>query len=528
MSDGAPAHGPLPTNGRGPGSAAGRAPGVSSIRRRVGLAVLAAALAGGVLTTLVVWLVVRIETHELMDQSLRESAALLAPAMDAAASAPSGPPAWTVVPHRDGRHLVWQLVDAHDGALRRHSLHAPAAPLLAPESLRRLAPLPTAQPAAGTAQALQPGRPTDSADTRWRVIALPLPLARPAWLLVAHSESERREVVREAVRPVLLTLLAGAGLLALLSALLVRRELRPLARLSQDVHDYDPLRPETAPQPTGRTELQPIADAVSALGQRLARRIHGERAFGAHAAHALRTPLAGLDTQLALALRELPPGQQARVRAARQATQRLIRVSQALLTMLRAGSEPQRQRQPLDDLVALLEPQPAVVLQPGPLLEGDPDLLAAVLLNAHDNARRHGARRLTITVIHRTEPGSDTTWQQLTLRDDGHGCDAATRARLLAGLAGTQTPAGRGTAGAPGGAAARSLPPPLDGLGLPLADLVARSHGGQLSLPDEGSGFTLVLAWPLPDDRPDADTGTPPAAGDGDRPGEARGRSAGR
>ncbi|MEN9892313.1 MAG: hypothetical protein RLY78_2608 [Pseudomonadota bacterium] len=503
--------------------------GTTSIRRRVGLSVLAATLAGGVLTTGVVWLVVRIETHELLDQGLRESAALLAPAM-LSATTDTAPP-WTVRPHRDGRHLAWQLIDVADGGIRRQSRHAPAGPMLPPARLQTLAPPQTA--AAGDAPLVEPGQPSDSSDGRWRVVALPLPLARPAWLLVAHSEAERREVVREAVRPVLLTLLAGAGLLALLCALLVRRELRPLQRLSQDVHDYDPLRPDTAPQPTGRTELQPIAEAVSALGQRLARRIHGERAFGAHAAHALRTPLAGLDTQLALALRELPADQQARVRAARQATQRLIRVSQALLTMLRAGSEPRRQRQPLDDLVALLDPQPAVVLPPGPLLEGDPDLLAAVLLNAHDNARRHGARQLTITITHRAEPGSDTPWQELTLRDDGRGCDAATRARLRAGLAGiefTDDPAeaagGAGqTAGQPAGRSSgnpqghphdslsgRHLPPPLDGLGLPLADLVARGHGGRLSLPDDSPadssddspGFTLVLAWPLPAPAPPA------------------------
>ncbi|MBK9362956.1 MAG: hypothetical protein IPM99_18555 [Rubrivivax sp.] len=58
-------------------------------------------------------------------------------------------------------------------------------------------------------------------------------------------------------------------------------------------------------------------DAIEALGERLARRVANERAFGAHSAHALRTPLAGIDLQLAVAEREAPPALQPRLARAR-------------------------------------------------------------------------------------------------------------------------------------------------------------------------------------------------------------------
>ena len=78
-------------------------------------------------------------------------------------------------------------------------------------------------------------------------------------------------------------------------------------------------------------------DAISALGERLARRVANERAFSAHAAHALRTPLAGIDTQLAVAQREAPASLQPRLARVREAAGRLTRVVSALLALFRSG-----------------------------------------------------------------------------------------------------------------------------------------------------------------------------------------------
>ncbi|MFO1266659.1 MAG: histidine kinase dimerization/phospho-acceptor domain-containing protein [Rubrivivax sp.] len=77
-------------------------------------------------------------------------------------------------------------------------------------------------------------------------------------------------------------------------------------------------------------------------GARLAANAAAERAFSAHAAHALRTPLAGLEAQLAVAQREAPPALQGRLARMRGATTRLSHVVTALLALFRSGSELKR------------------------------------------------------------------------------------------------------------------------------------------------------------------------------------------
>src|SRR5512134_193270 len=93
----------------------------------------------------------------------------------------------------------------------------------------------------------------------------------------------------------------------------VRRELQPLQTLSERLRMHDPLARSPLLGAAERAELAPVHAAIDALGQRLADRVAQERAFATHAAHALRTPLAGMDAQLAVALREVAPEHQPRL-----------------------------------------------------------------------------------------------------------------------------------------------------------------------------------------------------------------------
>ena len=436
-----------------------------SIRGRVLRTQLWWSLLTVVAMTMAVWLAVQQEVDELMDDSLQSVAhGLLGPLLeqpppasgageraaqgampDPAARAPrdNGGNA-TLSARSAGPRFVWQLVGP--GAQSPVLASARGAPTVAL----------VATPSPGF---------TDLPD--WRVYGLALGL-EGRMLYVAQSREERREAQIELV---FAFVLAGLPMLVLGLVWLnarVRQDLQPLQALSRRLADFDPLRPGATLGVAAHDELRPVQLAIDALATRLARRVAHERAFTAHAAHALRTPLAGIDAQLAVALRQASPELQPRLQRVRAAAERLQRVVAALLAMFRSGAEVEHR--PLD-LAALAARLPLeglalrVQVEAGEALAGDADLLTAALLNLLDNAQRHGATLVTLSV---PRPGV------LRVQDNGSGI-APDRLQDLQQALAAQAYEGR------------------MGLGLMLADLVARAHGGSLLLPAAGPGFTALL-----------------------------------
>jgi signal transduction histidine kinase len=422
-----------------------------SIRGRVTHTLLVISWVWGVLIAAVVWQVVGHEVDELMDQGLRESAEVFHGVIGRLPIDAQRPGA--VSEHTDyEEHLVWQLVDPRSGQVLVRSHRAPEIPIVR----------------AHTAET------TTSHDGQWRAVTLAMRHTPDRFLLVAQSMGERHDARQEVVLYTMLSALLLGGLAALALRVRMQQELQPLANFSRAVQAFDPMLPGTVPAGAGRAELLPMEDAVRDLGERLARRVRSERAFAAHAAHALRTPLAGMDVQLAMALKEAPEMLRPRLVHMRQASMRLTRVVQALLSMFRSGLGPQRQWVVLTDLLASLPTSGMQVVCEGEATcHADPDLLAAVLMNLLDNAQRHGARQ----VVLRLTRGHGLT--RLEVCDDGAGCDNPTRERLRTALAQQD----QDCAG-------------LSGLGLALADLVVRAHGGRLALPDVTQGFVVSLCWP--------------------------------
>lgn len=421
-----------------------------SIRLRLTRLLVAVALGWGLLVSVVVWLAVRHEVDELLDETLQASAEVLGRLLSVDRLNPKDP-APEVSDPVAGRHehYAWQLIGPGGQVLLRSAR--------APQQAWLSLPLPGF---------------SDAADG-WRLYGLPLDGGEHV-LYVAQARDERLEAQAEVAWSSIVAALAIGAAGAWWLRRRVLRELQPLAELPQVLDRYEPLPPAVPLPPASHRELAPVHEAIEALGQRLARRVANEQAFSAHVAHALRTPLAGIDTQLAVAQREAGPELQPRLARAREAAGRLARVVSALLALFRSGTELHWQ---LIDLPSLVErlPHDALALQlpPGAAVRADADLLTAALINLIDNAVRHGARSLQLQML----GGPDG--QRLRLLDDGRGVDAERRADLDQALR-SQAYEGR------------------MGLGLMLADLVARAHGGALSLPAVAAGFAVELRLGLP------------------------------
>lgn len=400
------------------------------------------------------------EVDQLMDDALQESAEVLygllvmhadelplrvgdVDAVDSPGLARTLP----APPHEE--RLVWQLIrDERSIVLRSH--RAPEQKLL----LTRFEP------------GIQDG------PDGWRVYAMKLPQAGLA-LYVGQRDASRTRSRFSAIAAV------GAGALSagLCCAWWLRRRaarlLEPLKQLAAEVKAYDPAADPAALAPARHEEFVEVHRAVVDLGTRLAERLERERAFSAHAAHALRTPLAGMDAQLAVAIEEAPNFLRPRLLQVRQAATRLQGVVKGLLAMFRSRDLLRPQRMALPDVVEQL---PLDRLGPGIQATGfvtaDLELLFAALANLIENSARHGARHIWIDCEPR--PGE---LQCLTIEDDGSGMNKEARERLIAGL--QSEDGGDGV-----------------GLGLRLAVLVAQAHGGHLEIeaPQRtSSGFRVSL-----------------------------------
>lgn len=373
------------------------------------------------------------EVDELLDDALQASAQQLAPLLTALPEA-----AVDVAPQ--GERFAWLWLDSADRPVRRSA-------------------------AAQAAWAQQTPASGFATLPAWRVYVHPL--GAQGRLLVAQTRAERIEA-RDEVRGFGLMTGLGTALLGLpLLAWRAARELQPLHTLAAKLQSFDPkhLEPRSLAQVLGepeREELREVHRALEALSQRLHERLQFERGFAVQAAHLLRTPLAGMDAQLAVAQREQPD--LPRLVRVREALQRLQQVVLALLRLFR--SEPEVQRQPLEAR-ALLADLPLGSLKlaagaPCPVL-ADAELLRAALLNLIDNAQRHGARTLHLSL---------SAPQTLLLQDDGSGLPGGEAA-----LADLRTQLADGTGG----------------LGLRLAQLVAQAHGGDLFLLPVPQGFAVQL-----------------------------------
>jgi two-component system OmpR family sensor kinase len=257
---------------------------------------------------------------------------------------------------------------------------------------------------------------------------------------------------------------------------------------SRAPHQLHPVEPNLVP-----LELQPMLETVNSLMARVSKLVDAERAFAAHTAHELRTPLAAARAQAQRLVHEAQehgaPRLVERTQALVRQLDRLTRLASRLLQLARIDSGVALRREPIDlsQLAGLVMDEFGearahgqldihVEVQPLEPIEGDIDALGIALRNLIDNALKHGGEQARVRIC--VGPG------RLAVQDNGPGIPVDQVSRLA-------QPFERGSTVAEG-----------SGLGLTMVQTVARQSGALLAFTTLDAGaapwrFEVSLVFPL-------------------------------
>ncbi len=274
----------------------------------------------------------------------------------------------------------------------------------------------------------------------------------------------------------------------------IRSELASINRLAdqirqRSIEDLQPLDLAGLP-----SEIAPLVLHFNDLLLRLDDSVQAQRRFIGHAAHQLRTPLAGLKLESELMLGQpLPEDIRTRALRIKTVTDHMIRMGQQLLVLARAdhAARPQdsfvridlcewMRRTGADWLdrtrehgveLQLVAPDDAV------WVDGDPLLLGELLGNLIDNALRYGQGARTIMLRVMRNPPS------FSVEDDGCGIQAEDLERVFEAFYRAAAPNSGGS-----------------GLGLAIVREIARSHGAwwKVASRPEFPGTRVTIIFPGP------------------------------
>ena len=257
-----------------------------------------------------------------------------------------------------------------------------------------------------------------------RMLAGP-PLGMPSLLRVVAVGASGHQVIIAAVSYAQagdsLTTLAKAliigtpllfGLLALAIWLVTGYTLRPIAALRRGAAEVTQTGvPRDLPVPPARDEVRSLAVTLNDMLSRLAEAQQRQRDLVSDTAHELRSPIASIRAQLEVAL-DHPDGLDwpETARDVHADTLRLARLTEDLLLLARLDGQHLR-RKPTDlsavcgSVVARYSAArvpvraDATVPVSGPcVVAGDPDALSRLLVNLLDNAVRHAASQVCVSV----------------------------------------------------------------------------------------------------------------------------------
>jgi two-component system sensor histidine kinase TctE len=334
----------------------------------------------------------------------------------------------------------------------------------------------------------------------WRIVRQRQPTVQGELVVaVADGSDPRQQWARSILFRVLLPNLVLIAAAAFAVRWAVQQALRPLLELKEAVEHRSPRDLSAIDDTASPEEVRPLVDSLNRLFGLVNAQAEGQRRFVADAAHQLRTPIAGLQAQVeawaqaasarpAQGMLALPTEQ---VYKLRSATRRTSQLANQLLALSRADARAMHaQPQQRVDLKALCEDALETHLDAATArgmdlgLDAQPVqamghewLLRELLSNLVDNAVKYSHEGGTVT-IRCGRRGSEAF---LEVEDDGPGVAQAELPRIRERFYRVQGTQGEG-----------------NGLGLAIADEIARLHHSQLQLQAGagGRGLKVTLAFP--------------------------------
>jgi signal transduction histidine kinase len=265
-----------------------------------------------------------------------------------------------------------------------------------------------------------------------------------------------------------------------------RRSLAPIQAITQQARRLGGSSEGALPRTGSGDELDRLAEVLNQMLERLRVEMRRVRRMSADAAHALRTPLAGMRGTIELHLRKLPKEQAEDLLPALESLDETVQFVNRLLLLERLeGAEPDRRSwcdlridslaHQIVDAMGIVAHDRGIDLkcEGEPLtVYGDPTQLRHAILGLVDNALRHtpAGGRVTVSVHKLGELAA------VTVQDTGPGLRPEQLERVFERFYSERED---GVVG---------------GLGLPIARAIAQVHGGALGVTSEaGARFEVRL-----------------------------------
>jgi two-component system, OmpR family, sensor kinase len=301
-----------------------------------------------------------------------------------------------------------------------------------------------------------------------------------------HDSESPIEDAQSDVEKTFLAVGAAALIAALLAGyLLAARTAAPLRRFARTAAAVDAgdLSPRIEADAASAAEVRALADSFNHMLDRLEDAFARQRSFVSDASHELRSPLTAIRGQIEVLAREEDPDAESvrRVEAVTLAELRRVeRLVEELLALARLDEGVGPVRRELDAAPFLRD---AVRAAPGAgvvgglargRIDADPDLVARVIRNLVENARRHAGPEGTVTVSSTAVGGG----LRIAVDDDGPGIAPAERERVFDRFHRSDAARARASGGS--------------GLGLAIARAIVEAHGGAIRAEDSPLGGARV------------------------------------